>query len=79
MLARIPPNLSAAIPFIAHHALGSTLGPAWPSPLDGPALHELFEDHRLMSLPRREHQGHQLAAAFGAEVDFGTEAALAAA
>ena len=76
MLARLQPTLPTAVPFIAHHALGATRRPAWPAPLDGPALHAWFEDHRRMSLPRREHTGHQGAAPFGAEVDCGTEAAL---
>jgi hypothetical protein len=79
MLASVLSNLPAAVPFIAHHALRAALGAAWSTALDGPALHELFENHRLVSLPRREHQGHQLAAPFGPQVDFGTEAAPATA
>jgi hypothetical protein len=72
-------NLPAAVPFIAHHALRAALGAAWSTARDGPALQELFEKHRLGSLPRREHQGHPRAAPFGPPVDFGTEAAPATA
>jgi hypothetical protein len=77
MLASVLSNLPAAVSFIAHHALRATLGAAWPTALDGTALHEPFEHHRLVALPRREHQSHELAAPFGPHVDFGTEAAPA--
>jgi hypothetical protein len=77
MLASVLSNLPAAVSFIAHYALRAVLGAAWPTALDGTALQELFENHRLMSLPRREYHGHQLAAPFGPQVDFGTEAAPA--
>jgi hypothetical protein len=74
MLASILPNLPAAVPFIAHHALGAALRAAWPAALDGTGLHELFEDHRLVSLPSCEDEGHQLAASFGPQVHFSSEA-----
>jgi hypothetical protein len=79
MLAGILPNMPAAVPFIAHDTMGSALGAAWPTPLDGTGLHELVEDHCLVSLSRCEYEGHQLAAPFGPQVDFGTEAAPATA
>ena len=79
MPARILSNLPAAVPFIAHDTMGSALGTAWPTPLDGTSLHELFEDHRLMSLPRCEDEGHQLAAPFSPQVNFGAETTPAAA
>jgi hypothetical protein len=79
MLARIVPNPPAAVPFIAHDTMGSALGAAWPTPLDGTSLHELFEDHCLVSLSRCEDEGHQLAAPFGPQMDFGTETAPATA
>jgi hypothetical protein len=79
MLARIVPNLPAAEPLIAHDTMGSALGAAWPTPLDGTSLHELFEDHGLVSLSRCEDEGHQLAAPFGPQMDFGTETAPATA
>jgi len=65
MLAGVLPNVPAAVSFIPHDTLGSALGTAWPTPLDGTSLHELFEDHRLMSLSRCEDEGHQLATPFG--------------
>jgi hypothetical protein len=79
MLASVLSNLPAAVPFIAHDALGAALGPAWPSPLDGTGLPQRCEDHGLVALPRREHEGHQLAAPFGPHMDFGTETTPAAA
>ena len=79
MLARILPNLPAAIAFIADEPMGAALGPARSPPLDGPRLQERLEDDRLVPLSRGEHKGHQLAAAFGPQVDFGTEPAPATA
>jgi hypothetical protein len=57
--------------------MGAALRAAWPTPLDGTGLHELFEDHRLVSLPRCEDEGQQLAAPFSPQMDVGTEAAPA--
>jgi hypothetical protein len=79
MLARILPNLPAAVAFIAYDPLGSALGTARATPLDSPGLHELCKDDRLVPLSRGEHEGHQLATPFGSQVDFGTEPAPAAA
>jgi hypothetical protein len=79
MLARIPANPPAAVAFITDDPLGTALGTAWPLSLDGPALQERGEDHRLVPLSRGEHAGHQLAAAFGPQLDFGTEPAPATA
>jgi hypothetical protein len=79
MLARILPNPPAAVAFVPNDAVRAALRAAWSTPLDSTGLHELFEDHRLVALPRGEDDGHQLAAPFGAQVDFGTEPAPAAA
>jgi hypothetical protein len=79
MLAGILPNVPAAVPLIVHHTMGSTRGAAWSTPFDGTGLHELCEDHRLMSLSRGENKGHQLAVPFGPQVDCGTEATPATA
>jgi hypothetical protein len=79
MLAGILPYVPAAVPFIAHDAMGSALRTAWSTPLDGTALHELFEDHCLVPLPRREDESHQLAIPVGPEVDLGAEPAPATA
>jgi hypothetical protein len=77
MLAGILAYVPAAVPFIAHDALGSALGTAWATSFDGPGLQELCEDHRLVSLPRSQDEGHQFAAPFGPQVDFGAEPAPA--
>ena len=77
MLTGILPNVPAAVAFVPDDAVRAALGTAWPPPLDGSGLQELLEDHRLVSLPRGEDDGHQLAAPFGAQVDFGTETAPA--
>jgi hypothetical protein len=73
MLARILPNPPATVAFVAHEPMWAALGAAWPTPLDGPALEELFEDHRFVPLSRGEDESHQLAAPFGSQMDFGTE------
>jgi hypothetical protein len=77
VLACILPSVSAAIPCIAHDPMGTALRAAWSAPLDGTGLQELCEDLRLVSLPRREDKGHQLAAPFSSPVDFGAETAPA--
>jgi hypothetical protein len=77
MLAGILPYVPAAVPLIAHDTMGSALGTAWPTPFDGTGLHELFEDHRLVSLPWCQDKGHQFAAPFSPQVDFGAETAPA--
>jgi hypothetical protein len=77
MLARIRPNLPAAVAFVTHNPMGPALGAAWPWALDGAAFEPLFEDHRLMPLSGREHEGHQLATPFSPQMDFRTEPAAA--
>jgi hypothetical protein len=79
MLASVLPYRPATISFIAHDTMGSALGTAWTTPFDGTGLHELFEDHRLVSLPRGQDEGHQFAAPFGPQVDLGAETAPATA
>jgi hypothetical protein len=77
MLAGIAPNPPATVALVPNDAVRAALGTAWPPPLDGTALQELLEDHRLMALPRCEDDSQQLAAPFGAQVDCGTETAPA--
>jgi hypothetical protein len=43
------------------------------------AGNELGEDHRLMALAGGQHKGHGQARTFGAQMDLGAEAPLAAA
>src|SRR4051795_139678 len=72
-------NGPTAVALIAGHAPGSHPG----SPPSGPphrALgQQLGEHRRLVGLAGREHHGHRLAAALGAEMDLGGEAPLAVA
>jgi hypothetical protein len=77
MLARILSNPPAAVPFVPNDPARAVFGTTWPTPLHGPAVHELFEDHRLVPLSRGEHEGHQLTTPFGPQVDFGAEPAPA--
>jgi hypothetical protein len=77
MLAGILPSVSTALSCITHAAMGSALGTAWSTPLDGTGLHALGDDHRRVPWPRREDEGHQLAAPCSPQVDFGTETAPA--
>jgi hypothetical protein len=72
-LAYVP----AAVPCIAHDALGAALGTAGATSVDGPGLQALGADHRLGSVPRRPEAGPQLAAPVGPPVDFGAEPAPA--
>src|SRR2546423_4496998 len=76
MLAAIVPDRSTAIALVAHDAVGTALGPSAPRPLDGSLSHQLGKDRGLMSMARRQDERHELAVAFGTDVDFGTEAAL---
>ena len=78
MLTRILPDLPAAVPFIADNALRTVSGPATPGPLHCPVGHQGWEDHGFVPLPRRQHQREQLTVPVRAEVDLGTETALAA-
>src|SRR5215212_10709388 len=69
----------AAVALVAGHALGAH---ARPPPTGTPhrALGQQLREHRrLVRLAGREHQGHRLAAALGAEMDLGGEPTLAAA
>jgi hypothetical protein len=76
-LAGIAPTPPAAVAFVPNDAVRTAFGTARPPPLDSTGLRELLEDHRLVSVPRGEDHGHQLAAPFSAQVDFGTETAPA--
>jgi hypothetical protein len=77
--SRILSDLAAAIAFIAHNAAGAQSGTPATNPLDGTLFHQGLESRCFVSLAGRQGDGHQLAIAFGPDVDLGTEAALAAA
>jgi hypothetical protein len=76
MLPAIVPDRATAIALVAHDAVGTAFGPPAPRPLDGSLAHQLGKDRRLMSMARRQDECHELAVAFGTDVDFGTEATL---
>jgi hypothetical protein len=78
MLAGILPDVPAAIPLVAHEAMGPTFGATTPHPPDRSLLQQLGEDYGFVPLAWRQDQGQELAIPFRAEVDFGTKAALAA-
>jgi hypothetical protein len=79
MLARLAPNPPTAVALVPADAGRTTLGTAWPSPLDGTALQERCKDHGLVWWPRGQEDGPQLAAPVSAQMDCGTETAPAAA
>jgi len=56
--------------------VGTAFGPPAPRPLDGSLGHQMRKDGGLMPVARRQDKGHEFAVVFGADVDFGTEAAL---
>src|SRR5215210_8731696 len=68
-----------AVAFVAGHALGAHARPPAAGPPHRALRQQLREHRRLVRLAGREHQSQRLAAALGAEMDLGGEAALAAA
>jgi hypothetical protein len=79
MAAQVLPNLPTAVRLVTDKTPRPAFGASAPAPFHGPALHQRFEGDGFVPLARREDQRHQLAPAFRAEMDFGTEAALTAA
>jgi hypothetical protein len=77
--AQVLPNLATTVGLVTHQTTRPAFGAPTPSPFHGSAFHQVFESSGLVSLPRRQHQRHQLARAFGSEMHFRTEAALTAA
>jgi hypothetical protein len=78
MAAGILPDFPAAIPLVAHKAMGPTFGAATPHPSDCSLRQQLGEDHGFVPLAWRQDQGQELAVPFRAEVDCGAKTALAA-
>ena len=76
--AQVLPNLATAVGLVTHQATRPAFGTPAPTPFHGAAFHQVFESDGLVSLPRRQHQRHHLAPAFGSDMDFRTEAALTA-
>jgi hypothetical protein len=71
-------NLAATIALITHDASGPQPWTARTQSFDGTLCHELLESRRFVPLTWCEDDGHQLALAFGPDMDFGAEAALTA-
>jgi hypothetical protein len=71
-------NRPAALGLIADEPLRTPLGTARSPTFHGALGHQGNQDFCLMTLPRREDEGHGLALALSPEMDFGTKAALAA-
>jgi len=76
VLPAIVPDLATAVALVAHNAVGPALGPPAPRPLDSPLCHQVGKDRGLMAVPRGQDERHELAMAFRAHMDLGTEAAL---
>jgi len=76
VLPAIVPDLATAVALVAHNAVGPALGPPAPRPLDSPLCHQVGKDRGLMAVPRGQDERHELAMAFSAHMDLGTEAAL---
>src|SRR4051795_3291375 len=68
----------AAVAFVGGHAPGPPAGPPAAGPAHRALGQQLREHRRLVRLAGREHPGHGLATALGAEMDLGGEPALAA-
>jgi hypothetical protein len=79
MLAGIVPNPSAALALVPTDAVRAVLGAARFDSLHLPTLHPWRENQGLMPLARSPHKGHQFAAPFSPQVDFGAETAPATA
>jgi hypothetical protein len=77
--SRILADVLAAVGLVADDAPGSQPRPPRTGSFDGTLSHELFESRRFVPLTRGQDECHQLAVAFGSDVDLGAEAALTAA
>jgi hypothetical protein len=76
VLPALMPDRATAVALVAYNAVGTALGPPAPRPLDGPLGHQVGKDRGLMAVARRQDERHELAMAFRAHMDLGTEAAL---
>src|SRR5215510_7807493 len=77
--AQVLPNLATTVGLVTHETTRPAFGAPASATFHGAACHQVFESNGLVSLPRRQHQRHQLARTFGPDMDFRTEAALTAA
>ena len=72
------PDPLAALPLVAHDALGPQPRVPAPRPFDRPLLHQLLEGSRLMALARRQDKRDGLPIALTANMHLRAEPALAA-
>jgi hypothetical protein len=77
--SRVLADVPAAVGLVANDAPGPQLRAPWAEPFDGTLGHELLESRRFVPLAGGEDDRHQLAVAFGPDMDLGAEAALTAA
>jgi hypothetical protein len=77
--AQVRPDRPARIPLVTDDALRSDARPVAVRPLDGPAFQQRGDLGRLVALAGGQDEADRLAAPFGAEMDFGREAAAGAA
>jgi hypothetical protein len=78
MAPQEPSNRPAAIGLIANEPPRALLRAPRPWAFHCTLSHQGDQDFCLMALSRREQEGDWLAVAFGPQMDFGTETALAA-
>jgi hypothetical protein len=75
---QVLPNGPTAIALIADEPPGAPLGATRATTFDRASFHQGYKHGGLMPLARSEQPGQGLATALGPQMDFGTEAALAA-
>src|SRR5262249_5541628 len=76
--SQVVPHLPTTVGFVPHQPTRPPFGAPTPGPLHSPACHQGFEGHSFVRWARRQAQRHHLAPAFGADMDFRTEAAVTA-
>lgn len=76
-LAQVTACLAAVVSPVGYYPLGSRLRSAPACSIDCSLFHEFPKDDLLVPLSRSEHEHHGLPSAFGPQMHFGTEAALA--
>src|SRR3989441_3355519 len=69
VLPAIVPDLATAVALVAHHTVGTALGPPAPRPLDSHLCHQVGEDRGLMAVPQGVDERHEHPTAFHALVD----------
>jgi hypothetical protein len=78
MPPQVLPNSPTAVALVADESPGAPLGATWTTTFDRALFHHRDKHGGLMPLACGEQPGQGLAIALGPQMDFGTEAALAA-